>query len=529
MRAVASLAILAALSATLTAQDAPLAGSWKVHIVENGEVLNLWIVRLDNKDGKWSAEAVPLEKVPATTVKEIKVGNELVEFQLHLANGASLQFEGKVPRPGAKKVLGSIKGESRAIPAYLEATAAKNIFEVKRELVTRTPNDPRVFDITLELIEAAKENQAAAKDVQEWVETALRSAESYGPRLQLDYLMKVIETLAAEKDYASLAGTLAVKADKMLDPKAAPLAQLSLLTSLAAALEKSGLAEQAAAAQARVAKLETVAYEDYSKTSPNYKLAKFAGRKGKSDRTVLVELFTGTMCPPCVAADLAFDGLEKTYSPKDVVLLQYHLHIPGPDPMTNGDTEKRGEFYGRALRGTPSIFFNGKADAPGGGSREDAEDKYNEYRAVIEKQLEQPGAVHIEASAERKGDKIAISASVKGLEKPGETMRLRFALVEDWVRYKARNGTNYHHRVVRALPGGPAGVALLKKDLEHSVTVDVNDIRAGLSKYLDEYVKNESPFPDAQRPLRMQSLHVVAFVQNDDNYEVLQAVDVPVK
>jgi hypothetical protein len=529
MRLAASFVCLAALTTTLVAQDAPLAGNWKLTIIENAEVLNFWLVRLENKADGWSGEAVALEKVPPTKIKDIKVGADLVEFRLELANGASLNFQGKTPRPGAKKVLGSMKGENRAIPAYLEATAAKNAFEVKRELVTRTPNDPRVFDITLELIENAKENKAGAKDVQEWVETALGSAESYGPRLKIDYMLRVIETLAAEKDYAGLAGSLAVQAEKLLDPKGPAPAQLASLTTLASALRKADLAEQAGAIEARIDKLETSAYEDYSKASIEYKLAKFAGRKGKSDRAVLVELFTGTMCPPCVAADLAFDGLERTYAPKDVVLLQYHLHIPGPDPMTNGDAEKRAEFYGRNLRGTPSIFFNGKADAPGGGPREDAEDKYNEYRAVIEKQLELPTAVQIEANAQRKGDKITISASVKGVEKPAETMRLRFALVEDWVRYKARNGTNYHHRVVRALPGGPAGVAIMKNEMDHSVTVDLNDVRAGLNKYLDDYIKNVDPFPDAQRPLRMQDLHVVAFVQNDDNYEVLQAVDVPVK
>ena len=56
----------------------------------------------------------------------------------------------------------------------------------------------------------------------------------------------------------------------------------------------------------------------------------------------LVELFTGAQCPPCVAADIAFDAeAVKSYKAADVVLLQYHLHIPGPDPLTNADSEKR--------------------------------------------------------------------------------------------------------------------------------------------------------------------------------------------
>ena len=55
-------------------------------------------------------------------------------------------------------------------------------------------------------------------------------------------------------------------------------------------------------------------------------------------RVVVVELFTGAECPPCVSADVAFDALLETYKPNEVVLLEYHLHIPGPDPLTNADS-----------------------------------------------------------------------------------------------------------------------------------------------------------------------------------------------
>ncbi len=74
-----------------------------------------------------------------------------------------------------------------------------------------------------------------------------------------------------------------------------------------------------------------------------------------------MELFTGAQCPPCVAADVAFDALLQTYKPTEFIGLQYHLHIPGPDPLTNNDSEERQKYYGSAIRGTPSTFFNGKA------------------------------------------------------------------------------------------------------------------------------------------------------------------------
>ena len=45
---------------------------------------------------------------------------------------------------------------------------------------------------------------------------------------------------------------------------------------------------------------------------------------------MLVEVFTGAECPPCAAVDLAFDGLMKAYTPRDAILLQYHIHVPAP-------------------------------------------------------------------------------------------------------------------------------------------------------------------------------------------------------
>ncbi len=41
-------------------------------------------------------------------------------------------------------------------------------------------------------------------------------------------------------------------------------------------------------------------------------------------------MFTGAECPPCVAVDLAFDGLLKAYKPTDVICLQYLHPAAGP-------------------------------------------------------------------------------------------------------------------------------------------------------------------------------------------------------
>ncbi len=286
--------------------------------------------------------------------------------------------------------------------------------------------------------------------------------------------------------------------------------------------------EEAQGLDTRIEKLEEPAYAEYSKEALNFKTEKFAGRKGKSKRIVLVELFTGAACPPCVAADLGFDGLERTYSDKEVVLLQYHMHIPRPEPMANVDADARFEYYTDSYRkkvsGAPTIVFNGKPGAPRGGPRESAPEKFKEYCDIVAKLLESPAAVEVAVNAVRAGDKIDITAKVVGPEKVDDGLRLRLALVEDWVRFHGPNGMQYHHRVVRAMPGGNKGFALKQKESEHKASIDLVELRKKLNKYLDEDYPRDAP-----RPMRLRDLHVVAFVQNDDTTEILQAIDVAVR
>src|SRR5262245_12971462 len=247
--------------------------------------------------------------------------------------------------------------------------------------------------------------------------------------------------------------------------------------------------------------------------------------KTKGNRAVLVELFTGAQCPPCVAADVAFDALAKTYAPGEVVLLQYHEHIPGPDALTNADSEARLDYYKRSIKGTPTVMVNGKLGPQSGGGLQHAEEPYGDLRDHIERHLDKPTPTKVQVQATRKGDKIQIKVSATG-DKLGEKARLRVVLTEEWVRYRGSNRLAYHHDVVRAMPGGPQGVVLMK---EHKFDIDVGELRKSLTKYLDDFQKNEGPFLDDQRPMRLDHLRVVAFVQDDDTREVLQAAQAAVK
>ncbi|MBI2806327.1 MAG: hypothetical protein HYX68_15215 [Planctomycetes bacterium] len=525
--------VSAVLSSLSFAGGGGVVGNWKLSIAGR-DPQSFWLIHLAmGKDGQITGSADALKGAPRAKVESVKVGGDTLSIKLHatvFSQGRPqmvvFDYEGKLPKPGAKKLYGSLAWEGLTMPALMESSSAKNLFEMDKEMLLRTPYDPRALAALLDLIDTAKDNKLAAADLQSLVDGSLKAASQYGPRMHTKHQLDTLDKLLKHKVYAEVAIETARKIARQVNATMPIDAQLQSLSRAAAALRQGGQAKEAAGLDARLDTLEDQAFASHGKDALNFKPEKFQGRKGKSTRAVLVELFTGAQCPPCVAADMAFDGLEKTYGPGEVVLLQYHLHIPGPDPMSNRDNDARFEYYAKTypnkVRGMPTSIFAGKPDASGGGSREGAPEKYKEFCAAVNKNLEVAAEAQVSASAVRTGSKIAILAQVKNLTKPGDKMRLRLALVEDWVRYRGNNGLQYHHRIVRAMPGGVKGIALPKKELEHTVTVDLDELRAGLNKYLDEDY-------DGPRPMRLRNLSVVAFIQNDENADVLQAVNVAVK
>jgi len=221
--------------------------------------------------------------------------------------------------------------------------------------------------------------------------------------------------------------------------------------------------------------------------------------------------------------------LQKTYKPSELVLIQYHMHIPGPDPLTNPDTQARWAYYGKKVGGVPASLFNGQPKASGGGGVANAEKKYEAYRAVIEPLLEDEASVKLTAKAERNGDKIDINVRVSGLADPGADKKLRILLAEETVRYLGSNKIRLHHNVVRAFPGGVAGQALNEAASKHSASISVGELRGQLTKYLDDFEASGRSFANPARPMAMNHLRVIAFVQDDSTQEILQAVQVNVE
>jgi hypothetical protein len=519
-----------AIASPARSADAPPAGTWKLSVYQEGQLQTLWIIELKSKDNQWTGSVVASPKgMPKAKLEGLQVTEDLLRFTLKIENQV-LAFEGKVPKEKGK-ILGSFSSGRNTTPGDMEPTSLRSFDPTelaKEALLTGPVDSPALFDAAQDLLNGASDIKAKPEEVRGWAEKAYKAAAAFGPRWQREIGVRITLTLTRQEPFAAIALEYARRTERLLEESDDATTQIRILDALAAALRKNNKADEAKQIDARLDKLEAKADAEYLKKMPGYQPEPYRGRKNKSDRVVLVELFTGAQCPPCVAADLAFDGLAKTYKPEEVALLQYHLHVPGPDPLTNPDAEARQEYYGKALEGTPTAFFNGTPRAPDGGPVDLAKDKYFEYRDVINPLLEKPAQAQLRVSANRQGDKIDIQAEVSELNKPGEKTRLRFALVEEEIRYVGGNQVRFHHDVVRALPGGAEGFPLKEKDSKQAASVDLAELRQKLTAYLDDYAK-QRPFPNGRRPLELKKLRVVAFIQDDDNKEVLQAALADVK
>ncbi|MFZ4618961.1 MAG: hypothetical protein ACOYNS_00265 [Bacteroidota bacterium] len=249
-------------------------------------------------------------------------------------------------------------------------------------------------------------------------------------------------------------------------------------------------------------------------------------KKNETERVVLAELFTGSECRPCQAADVAFDYLIERYRTSSLAILEYHLHIPAPDPFVNMDSENRGNYYG--VNSTPTAVFGGTTVNSSGGSRVAARNKFLLYSDIIERQMKRPTTVTISVKAAMKKNIISVYAdAVSGT--PGKSLKLRIALVEDEVFYKGANGIDRHKFVVRKMLKSTDGFAFAKNGkVTVNQKVDLKAVQKELEAY---YTKANTQFAEMGTAIKENKtkidparLAIVAFVQDDTTKEVLQAV-----
>jgi len=237
--------------------------------------------------------------------------------------------------------------------------------------------------------------------------------------------------------------------------------------------------------------------------------------KGWQGKAVLAELFTGSECPPCVAADLAFDGLIETFDSRTLAVLEYHLPIPRPDPMMNAATRKRAQEYG--VTSTPSMFFDGDAKEGGGGNRAMAGDKFREFAEEVKSRLAAKPAVRLEVKASRAADLVRVEFKT---DKTPPDADFNVALVQEEEKFRGSNGLLFHKMVVREFV--TLDVAAVKA---RTWTIDIAAVEASAAAFLGDFERTSSyRFAEKKSRIDRSALRVVLFVQDRETRKVLNAV-----
>lgn len=542
-------------------------GKWKLVVASLGD-FEFVIIDVANDNGQIRIKTVSVQdRVGEIAAKSLEVKGTSVKLVMD-ASGSESTFTGNAVLEGKEhRVMGLMRLRGNSFPARLERTNSDKvalplgnpvmakIFAIRQltdakarvkalEAILADQPGPSTSQARTTLLQTATDAELSEKQVGEQVQAWLNAAQPYGEDYVADCRLAALQALASQKTFAVLSLDLAQQADKALTATSTTEQQVAVIKAFAMAAKAADKPELATESQTRLAKLESKLDEEYLATVPPFKPEAYAGRpEPRFDRVVMLELFTGAQCPPCVAADVAFDALLKAYKPTDLIGLQYHLHIPGPDPLTNADSEARAQYY--AVRGTPSTYFNGAVGAPGGGGMGNAIDKHTQYRELIDEQLQGARDAKLELKVTRQGNKVIVAAGAKvetkkdATEKKSATdadakdaseskLRLRLALTEESIRYVGGNRLRFHHHVVRGFPGGVTGTDIASGECQANVTIDLDELRT----QQDEYLGGAQRFQGLSNVLpemALKHLSVVAFVQDDSDKRVLHAIsaDVP--
>lgn len=400
---VSTLAMLFAALAPMSAAGQSIEGTWKVTSLRSGVVEDTdAIVKLKVEGGKLVGEVVASSprSTDAVTLKSVAQEGGKLRIVLDRDN-VEIAFEGTLAKDAGKRINGTLSSGGTLYPGWVSITDEKALDKkaplidcppmqrvnaltsklaqiqtqalitkdvekrkdlikqlneaskaanaempgLYREVLAKHAESPAVFEASVAMMRRAQFTQAKPEEVKAWATAGENAAKTFGPRWQMEYYAQVATVLVNQDDFAAMGLDYARQAEKLLTPQSSAGDQARVLGVVARGLRKAGQDGDAKAIDARVTKLDPLLDKEYAETMPPFKVTAFKGRTSKSERAVLLELFTGATCPPCVAADLAFDGLQKAYKPSELVLLQYHMHIPGPDPMTNPDTEARWAYY----------------------------------------------------------------------------------------------------------------------------------------------------------------------------------------
>ncbi|MEJ5286506.1 MAG: hypothetical protein CH6_2111 [Candidatus Kapaibacterium sp.] len=227
-----------------------------------------------------------------------------------------------------------------------------------------------------------------------------------------------------------------------------------------------------------------------------------------SPRKVLIEEATNTSCGPCAAQNPSFQAfIRNNFS--DVIPLIYHAWWPGGnDPMYLENTAMntaRIKYYGIDQQGVPEVRVNGKmALPPTGNWYEGAAGDTVAIKNEVDKYRGTTSPITLQVAETRSGSQCTVNVTINTSQSlVGK--KLRVAVVEYYISYPTPPGTNGEKEffwVARTMLPDANGTTL--------------NLNAGSNQ---TYTFNYS----IKSSWKASQIYVVAFIQDDQTQEVLQA------
>jgi len=281
-----------------------------------------------------------------------------------------------------------------------------------------------------------------------------------------------------------------------------------------------------------------------------------------SRRTPVVQFMTWVHCTPCASHDYASRGLVQRFG-DDVIVLAYTYYPPLTPPgfrikdgrststsyesdlsswyehmkatTMNYDSKGPTHCNGMILDGA-CVQSPSEIDVDGG--KDAASLRYDETAAAIEQRMTIPPPVQLALTARLDGDRVVTSTEVRASPgappvAPNRRLKVHVVLVEDSVLVTGANSPVQQH-LVRSIAGDSAsdyGYMLPKPvSLDAAQTVapvfDLPQLEHALRQRGMEDKDMQEPEWFTKRAFHVERSHlsVVAYVQDQDGGEILQAV-----
>lgn len=264
--------------------------------------------------------------------------------------------------------------------------------------------------------------------------------------------------------------------------------------------------------------------QEYEKLLSSYPLPEFELPE-PNGKQVLIELFTGTACPPCTAADLAFSIVRDRLPQDRVILMQYHVHVPSIDPLTCKGSQARYGYYSPS--GVPSAIVNGRMHDSFAGDASAVTGVLQPLLDEIVEELSADPILQIDAKVTPAADGTAGFEAKVQADQISDRWRLHATLAEGEVKFRGLNGVPVHDMVVRKLFTPSQGLEPTGDSLTVKGVIDPAAVRKELKEQMQE-LRDRRNVQFADGPLDLDDLFLVVFVQDVQNHRVRQVVSVPV-